>query len=106
MHYIIGETDINVGAPKRGDTSQSALLYNRYVSLFQGKPGNYTLYYIRPLRRPGEDFGKIEYTFTNSDTRETIKINFDNTTHADKCISALKGEPLPDYESMYEQVTD
>lgn len=106
MHYIIGETDINVTSPKRGDTSQSALMYNRYVSLFDGRSGNYTLHYIRPLRKPGEQLGKIEYSFLNTDTREVLKINFENTNHADKCISAIKGESLPDYESLYDSVTD
>lgn len=106
MHYIIGESDINVSSPRRGDTTPQALLYNRYVSLFQGKTGNYTLHYIRPLRRPGEELGKIEYSFVESSTKEVVKVNFDNTSHADKCISALKGETLPDYESVYEKITD
>ena len=106
MHYIIGETDINVTRPRRGDTSPQALLYNRYINLFQGRPGNYTLHYIRPLRRPGEDTSKIEYSFVDSDTKDVIKINFDSTSHADKCISALKGETLPDYESIYEKLAD
>lgn len=106
MHYIIGETDINVTSPRRGDTSQPALMYNRYVSLFEGNVGNYTLHYIRPLRKPGEPLGKIEYSFLNTDTKEMLKINFKDTGHADKCISAIKREVLPDYESLYDSITD
>lgn len=106
MHYIIGESNINITSPKRGDTSQSALMYNRYVSLFEGNVGNYTLHYIRALRKPGEQLGKIEYSFINIDTKELHKINFENTDHADKCISSIKGEALPDYESMYDSLTD
>ena len=106
MHYIIGETDILIRLPQRGKTDQASLMYNRYVSLFEGKLGSYTLYYISPQREAGKFTGKIEYTFNNDQTKENHKVLFDSTEDADKCIAALKGETVPDYAAVYENITD
>lgn len=106
MHYIIGETGINVQSPLRGRTDPASLMYNRYIYLFEGQFGSYTLYYIAPVRIKGVATGEIEYTFSNDQTREFVKLKFKNTDEADRCIAALKRETLPDYNKIYESITD
>lgn len=106
MHYIIGEVDIQVRLPQRGKTDPTSLMYNRYVGLFEGKLGTYCLYYISPVRAGGKFTGKVEYTFANDQTKEQVKLQFESTEEADRCIAALKGETLPNYADVYENLSD
>ena len=99
MHYIIGERFVVTGVI-RGSADPKILAKNRLMGQFP-EPGEHELYYIR--RKPE---GDVEYTFVNLNTRNKHVINFKSTKEADKLLSTIIGEDLPDYEAIYIDLTD
>jgi hypothetical protein len=99
MHYIIG-TSFDVHEIVRGSTDKLTLERNRYLRFFP-EPGAYELYYIR--RTPER---LVEYTFYNRSTGNKYKHEFKTTGEADRIISTLIGESLPDYSRNYEEMSD
>lgn len=65
------------------------------------KPGvTYTL--SRVYKKPGDQH--VTYKFTGSG--EQVELQFENTKAADKLISQMRGEEMPDYDVMSETRTD
>jgi len=103
MHYIPGTT-FEVLPMSRGKTDISSLEANRSIKLFP-IPGEYEVYYIARDHFNRRD-GLLEYTFRNKGTGDLNKIEFKSTAEADKVISRLLNEDLPDYDSIYLNQTD
>ena len=99
MHYILGTT-FNVSAQMRGVTDKGTLEKNRYSRYFP-VPGSYEVYYIRKTRD-----GMMEYTFYNRSTGDKTVHEFKSTSDADKILSVMIGEHLPDYTKNYEEMSD
>jgi len=99
MHYIIGTT-FDVHTPIRGTADRSALEKNRYAKQFP-EPGAYEIYYIRRTKD-----NLVEYTFYNTTTGNRHKKEFNSTGEADRIISVLTGEKLPNYSQNYEEMSD
>lgn len=96
MHYIIG-TQLRVST--RSSTGESASV--RLVTEGTFKPGIvYNLYHIAKDRDE-----KIRYIFISDDQTDVVAYAFDTITTADKYISRLRGESLPDYEQIYSRNT-
>lgn len=60
-------------------------------------PGEYTINYIK--KTPNN----VVYTFVNENL-EQVDIEFDSIGQAEKYISAMRNEQLPDYESVYKRL--
>jgi len=99
MHYIIGTT-FDVHSPIRGTADPAALEKNRYAKYFP-EPGAYELYYIRRTKN-----NSIEYTFYNRTTGNKHKREFKNSGEADRIVSVMLGETLPNYSQNYEEMSD
>jgi len=96
MHYIIGTQVLIQDSRvkfKPGATSGSRV--RPVISDF--KPGvRYTLYHIRK-----DEDDKIRYVFISDDQTDVVGLKFDSPSDADKMISSIKGDTLPDYKDIY-----
>ena len=95
MTYIIG-TSFIVGkrVVKPGITSSSNKVTGSTPIL---PPGQYTINYIK--KNPNN----VIYTFVNENF-EHVDIEFDSIGQAEKYISAMRNEQLPDYSSIYKRL--
>ena len=102
MHYIVGTKIIVNTAPQTrqsqsGLRSVGAVQVNRSVNTEHFQPGNeYTLYYIKKHNK------NFVYTFKNNTTEEKFLIPFESPGEADKYISKILGEKLPDYKKHHQ----
>ena len=96
MHYIIG-TQVLVKAPQQARPGDPNSYKTRRPQSTDFKPGlTYSLYHIATDRD-----GKMRYVFISTDNSDVVGLIFDSISDADKAISALKQEQLPDYEEIY-----
>jgi len=95
MTYIIG-TSFIVGKKviKPGMTNTSSRVTGNTPIL---PPGQYTINYIK------KNVNNVVYTFIN-DNFEHVDIEFDSIGQAEKYISAMRNEQLPDYQSIYKRI--
>ena len=106
MHYILNTT-FTIGSNKPGPVGGKIGGPTRFGSVntdspklttAKFKPGtSYTLTYIKKL-----DDG-VEYTFKSS-YGDTVVEKFTNCNDADMFIASIKGEKLPNYESIYSKI--
>jgi len=106
MHYILNTT-FTVGSTKPGPVggkiggpTMFGAINNDAPKLTNTKfkPGtSYTLIYIKKL-----DDG-VEYTFKTS-SGDIIVEKFNSCNDADMVIASIKGEKLPNYESIYSKI--
>jgi hypothetical protein len=97
MHYIIG-TQIRLNSNPRQDPRRG---YTRVIKSDKFKPDvTYSLYHIRQ-----DDEGKVRYVFVSNDQQDVVGLIFDSPSEADKEISRLRGEQLPDYNEVYSRNT-
>ena len=101
MHYIIGtQIMIQPRTPVRPGP-QGSLPRTRQPKSGDFKPGvKYTLYHITKDKE-----GKMRYVFISSQQDDVVGLVFDSITEADKSISKLKQEQLPDYNEIYARNT-
>ena len=104
MHYIIGtEVIYKDRVPLKGVVTSST--FQRRVNNVitkQLKPDVvYYLYNISTNAKNG-----VDYTFVSKKNHEAIKITFNSVNAADKAISELRKESLPDYFSEGNQRSD
>lgn len=96
MHYIIG-TQILIQSPKPIRPGDPTSYKTRRAQNTDFKPGvPYSLYHITKDRE-----GKMRYVFISNDNSDVVGLVFDSIAEADKAISNLKREQLPDYEEIY-----
>lgn len=96
MHYIIG-TQVSIQPPRAfrpGDPNSYKTRKKQTTDFITGK--TYSLYHIAKDRE-----GKMRYVFISNDNEDVVGLVFDSISEADKAISALKQEQLPDYEEIY-----
>ena len=93
MHYIIGTILRPTGAPQ--STGHKSL--NRKKSGPFLTDREYQLFNIR--KRPEEEY---KYFFKDQITGDITEMSFDSTLEADKFISNIRGEALPNYEKFYD----
>lgn len=98
MHYIIGTILRPTGAPQStGHKSLSQFKLNRKRSGPFLTDREYELFNIR--KRPEE---KYKYFFKDQITGDITELSFDSTIEADRFISNIRGEELPNYEKFYD----
>lgn len=96
MHYIIG-TRVLIPSAGQVNPRDPNSYKTRRPKTYDFKPDlPYTLYHITKDR---ED--KMRYVFISNDNSDVVGLVFDTITEADKAISALKQEQLPDYDEIY-----
>ena len=108
MHYIVG-TQIQVnersvgkirpgmtGAQIRAASNRSSLYTEQKSKL---KPG--TIYALTRIYKSGENY---VYKFIGSG--DIQELQFKTITEAESFISETRGESLPDYSSVYNNMTD
>lgn len=95
MTYIIGTT-FHVGKRviRPGITSSATKVTANTPIL---PPGMYTINYIK------KNQDNVIYTFVNENL-ERVDVEFDSIGQAEKYISAMRNEQLPDYESFYKRL--
>lgn len=96
MTYIIG-TSFVVGKRiiRPGMSSSSAKVTASTPIL---PPGEYTINYIK------KNENNVVYTFVNENF-ERVEIEFDSIGQAEKYISAMRNEQLPDYNAIYKRLS-
>lgn len=101
MHYIIG-TQLMI--PTRAQTRpgpQANPRAARRPKSTDFKPGvAYTLYHITKDKE-----GKMRYVFISNQQDDVVGLVFDSIKEADRAISVLKQEHLPDYDEVYARNT-
>ena len=98
MHYIIGTILRPTGTSQTtGHKTLSQFKLNRKRSgpFLAGR--EYELFNIR--KRPEE---KYKYFFKDQLTGDITELSFDSTLEADKFISNIRGEDLPNYKKFYD----
>ena len=97
MHYIIGTTfktpDTTRSKPIGPVTSKTFKRKTSNMLSRHLKPGAiYSVYHISPQGDEG-----VLYVFKEIETSKTISMTFKTVSEADKAISQLREEDLPDY---------
>lgn len=97
MHYIIGATFKTPGTVRAKPIGQvTSTTFKRRTSNTLSKylkPDTiYSIYHISPRGDEG-----ILYVFRETDANKTVSITFRTVSEADKAISQLREEDLPDY---------
>lgn len=96
MHYIIG-TQIHIQQPRASRPGDPNSYKTRRIQTTEFKPGlTYSLYHITKDRE-----GKMRYVFISDDSSDVVGLVFDSISEADRTISKIKQEQLPDYEEVY-----
>lgn len=95
MTYIIGTTfTVSRRVIKPGITNISNKVTSATPIL---PPGTYTINNIKRID------GIVVYTFMNENL-EQVQVEFDDMNQADRYISAMRNEQLPDYETIYKKL--
>lgn len=96
MTYIIGTVfNVTKKVLKPGITSSSERVTSNTPFL---PPGEYTISYIKRNK------DNVIYTFINENL-EQVDVEFENINQADRYISAMRNEQLPDYASIYKRLS-
>ena len=97
MTYIIG-TSFNVGKRilKPGFSSNQS---NKVTSSTTFLPPG--LYIINNIKK---NLDNVVYTFMNENF-EQVTVEFDNINQAERYISAMKNEQIPDYSEIYKRLS-
>lgn len=97
MTYIIGETfTVTRNEPRPGITSSSQKLKPTQNKL---PPGTYSIHHIKRNMD-----GTMEYTFC--DLNEWyINVTFRSVEDADNFIAGIKNQKIPDYNSVYKNLS-
>tara|TARA_A100001011_G_C14185901_1_gene789020 strand:+ start:682 stop:981 length:300 start_codon:yes stop_codon:yes gene_type:complete len=98
MHYIIG-TEIHI--QNRPVDPRDPKTYRTRKVTGDFKPGvRYNLYHIRKDKE-----NKMRYVFISNDQSDVVGLVFDTITEADRYISSIKNEQLPNYHEIYSRNT-
>jgi hypothetical protein len=110
MHYIAG-TRIRVSAIRPGGPIRPGMTSSQ-IRASSPKRSLYTKH--RELLKPDTDYtltriykdqDKVVYVFNSSDMSRT-ELQFDTITDAERFISELRNENLPNYDDVYKNMTD
>ena len=106
MHYIAGTTiTISSQGSATGMTSSQIRQMSGGVSGFKSQRDQLTIGEKYSLLRIHNKDDKICYVFADrSGTR--VELLFDTVSQAEKFISEIKGEQLPDYSTVYDNQSD
>lgn len=110
MHYIIG-TAIQVPSSKRSMSVRPGMTSQQIREISKGPTGgdqhltNLTPGMQYTLVRISKQNDQIVYTFS-SRVGDRVNLNFSSVAEAEKFISGLKGETVPDYSEQYKNQTD
>ena len=100
MHYIVGTrvcitpSTSSQGSGPRSVTAKPVRTLNRSTPFEPNEP--YSLHNVLY----NKDNSKFEYMFMNDSTQQMLKLEFDSTQEADRCISNARSEQLPDYQGF------
>jgi hypothetical protein len=110
MHYIVG-TVIHIPSSKRSVSIRPGMTSQQIREISKGPSrGDVHLEDLKPgmqytLVRISKQDDQIVYTFSSS-VGERVNLNFTSVSDAERFISGLKGESIPDYTESYKNQTD